>query len=245
MFDAKQWISRLRHFVEKCRELKGDVRIEIDIDEPASESDIHKIAQLLPHGIPADLQHFYMNGARSITCRYIIDNYDNRLGEVYQSSTPGSYVGGGLNRWSLDSLIATQRHFNDWLEGLDERGDPDALIWHKCMPFVTIPNGDMLALEITTDGSPNKVVYLDHDGSPSRIAQLLIAELLKIDYDIQSDTKVIAESFDKFMEIWEEVCYIGPEKWEMHPFIDVQTGMLTPDVPEADKLRQCFQNGST
>jgi len=118
------------------------------------------------------------------------------------------------------------KEYMDWADSFDEYMGPtcaeDSKLWHRCVPFAPVGNGDHLGLDIGASDQAPPVAYLCHDG--------------------EGESRIIAPTFDNFLQTWEDLYYVGPAIWILHQFIDPVTGFLCSQSAGARELRQMFEN---
>lgn len=107
----------------------------------------------------------------------------------------------------------------DWADGCSEDSAQEAL-WLQSVPFILMRNGDYLGLFAPMAHDDPPVAYLSHD-------------------DV---SRIIAPSFTEFLNVWEQLCYIGPEIWELEKYLDAN-GILDASTPQARQLRSFLQTG--
>lgn len=107
----------------------------------------------------------------------------------------------------------------DWADGCSEDPAQEAL-WLQSVPFISMRNGDYLGLFAPTSHDDPPVAYLSHD-------------------DV---SRIIAPSFTEFLKVWEQLCYIGPEIWELEKYLD-SNGMWDASTARAEQLRSFLQTG--
>jgi hypothetical protein len=82
-------------------------------------------------------------------------------------------------------------------------------VWHDKLAIFDVPNGDLIAVDISrSDRAP--VVYLSHEGG-------------------RGHGRVLGSSVTDFIDRWSLLACAGPEDWLMTPF-------LHPDQPYLDAV---------
>jgi hypothetical protein len=226
MTNFKEWIQRALTFAGSCWQLPGETEVEIRALPPLPSEDAKSLASQLRHGLPDPLKRLFMEGSKCFSCSFSLDNYRGRCDVVYSSFGVVSLFG-GPKFCPADSLIHLQEEVEGWADGFDlplHQGQcvADSQLWHRCVPFQAMRNGDYLALDTVTLNGQLPVVYLNHDGA--------------------GESRIISPSLDAFLDVWEEICYVGPEIWYLAPFFDVGTKMLTSQAPAASAIRKVFSH---
>lgn len=125
-----------------------------------------------------------------------------------------------LNAVELPKETVSCRNWAEgWADSCPEDPAQEAL-WLQSIPFISIGNGDYLGLFVPEAHDNPPVVYLSHD-------------------DV---SRIIAPSFTEFLNVWEQLCYIGPEIWILEEHLD-SDGMLDASTPRAEQLRSFLQTG--
>jgi hypothetical protein len=162
------------------------------------------------------------NGASSIEAGYSIvdgpagDESRQTVRNLFPRSTS---LRGGAAFGPVDDMPMFRGQAADWVEGFEEAGLPGlARTWREALPFISVGNGDFIALDIAAAGdSPDDppVVYLSHDG----------------------DGGMLGKSLSDFLTMWEQLRYIGPESWLFDPFREAD-GTINPAGAAAATLRK-------
>jgi len=220
-WDSRVWIDRVWTFVGNCRALPGRVGVRVNISPPLNEKEADLLATQLPLGLPRPLRAFLVDGARCCRCTIFWAPPD---WNVVKAVIPGQIeLYAGPRIVAPAELVELQESNNNAAESFEQYWPDWKLVpqlWRRCTRFMDIGNGDYLGLDTSISNEEAPVVYLSHDEEES--------------------TRVIAPSFESFMETWEQLCYVGPEIWMLRPFLDPGTGYLTADTPKAEQLRSLF-----
>jgi len=95
----------------------------------------------------------------------------------------------------------------------------DCEAWQNAFPFISIGNGDVIACDVSGALDDPPIIYLDHEGEQQ---------------------PPIAKTLSDFLHHWERIYYVGPDCWDLKPFIDKRTGFLNSELRAAKKLRETF-----
>jgi hypothetical protein len=124
----------------------------------------------------------------------------------------------GACAWDARRLPELERVRRGWLEVFSDPHDDYARVWMDKLAILDVPNGDLIAVDISRpDVAP--VVYLSHD-------------------DGEGHGRVLGHSVLDFIERWSLLGCVGPEAWLMVPF-------LRPDVPYLDPVGDRAQRWRT
>jgi hypothetical protein len=112
--------------------------------------------------------------------------------------------------WDFDTLRADYENLQGWIKGCFSDPDDDYdKVWHGKVPFLDVPNGDMIAFGDKTEKG-NQVVYLSHEGS---------------DFHGQ----ILGNSFIEFIDKWTQLGCVGTEDWQFEPFYNYSQKELLAD----------------
>ena len=107
---------------------------------------------------------------------------------------------------SIEEMILAEESRKSWVEsGLDPSDDYDKIFYNK-LGFMTVPNGDMIAFDLSDPKEDKRVVYLSHDGGDGHGV-------------------VLGESFEAYFSNLLLIGACGNEDWQMMPFIDKTKGL--------------------
>lgn len=125
------------------------------------------------------------------------------------------YIGGAA---FTDALKLSEDLFDcgEWADIVASWPD-DPTLWLHSIPFCFLNNGDYLGLFMATPQDNPPVAYLSHD----------------------DESFILAESFTSFLETWEQLCYLGPESWELEEYRDAN-GYLNAGSHQSQALRDFF-----
>jgi hypothetical protein len=220
MFDYQLWIERTVSFTHNLARLApyfDDLKSEVSVQPPLTESELIEIASKSDKYIPLELTQFWLTGSRHCDCTYICGGAKS---EIIPRIEPiiGSYqeLWGGASFINAADLSQHLLNCRDWAEETWVAEYPqDKNFWLNSVPFVEMNNGDYLSLNITEEKDNPSVVYLSHD----------------------DESFIIAESFTDFLTHWERLCYIGPESWMLENFRN-ENGYINSVSNKAELLRE-------
>jgi hypothetical protein len=222
MFNIKEWLCRAVEFTEKCRQWPAGSIVECSVSPPITESEANQLSQQLALGLPPPLRRFFIEGARCCKCSSV--SAHNSLPGLENVFPGRDYIYGGPRLCDAATLVRYQQECLEWADSFDEymmeTSADDSILWHSCVPFLAIGNGDHLGLDVATSREAPPVVYLCHDGD--------------------GGSGIIAPSFEEFLSAWEQICYVGPEIWLLQPFLDPLTNILTSDLSHGESIRHMF-----
>lgn len=225
-----EWIRRAEAFARGTHHLPGTWNLSIAIGPPVSEAEIEETASQVPYGLPPQLRRLYTEGAGHCRCSFYWEPERDQVGILKDVFPEEVGYAGGPEFISWSDLPGEARFIQTWWDGLEIDGNEEQLqareIWSRTTPFIRLPNGDFLGLHRTGDPDRMPVVYLCHDDPDRPVTHL-------------------SPSFDAFLEIWETLCYPGPEIWLLRPFLgEDERGPLRIDPEQAARLRKVLQGPS-
>ncbi len=207
------WTKRWQAVLDRCDALGGTVSPLI-VHPPSTTAPIHEIERELRCELPVGFLCVLVSVSSSISFRWFLPT---------TFSLPPNLNGifsGGLT-CDLATLRSAELERRELVK--DVFSDPEDLydsVWHNKLGFASVPNGDMIAFDLST-GSDCSVVYLSHDDSEAHGYKL-------------------ADNFMEFVDRWSLLGCPGPEDWQMLPFIESASSGLLPRCANAKLWRQCI-----
>lgn len=214
MLDYVAWVRRLQEFLRKMDRSGPKLHVTWEVQPPASESIVREVEERLGFPVPHVLRQFAAEASAGVRFSY---------GAVYgKRGTIGERgICGGAVLCDLSGYERGLRALGGWVSTWQEMDDSpsDAALARGAFPFLWVPNADCLGLLRNSQGptGERKVVYLAHDGGGA--------------------SRVLADSFDEFLETWEDLCYIDilhVLDW----FVYEGTGFITAEPRRVRELRQ-------
>jgi SMI1 / KNR4 family (SUKH-1) len=183
--------------------LPGGWRISIAIEPPISNGDLEDLAESLPFGLPNSLRRLYTEAAAKFCCAYTWTPDAETLAQFQSVFPHESDLYGGVRFIPCTELLEAHG-IHTWLEGIDDQPTKAQQLargkWQHTIPFISVGNGDYLALHFRENRKSMPVVYLSHD-------------------DPERPVKKLSPSFDQFLQDWERLCYVGPDIWTLNVFL--------------------------
>ncbi len=179
----------------------------VDVDRPevadvASPQEVDEVEAALGIPIPQTLRHAFETIARGVHWSWQTADdhgFEGSFRDIFS---------GGLD-WSLDNLCEHHRGYLSWVqECFPNAADPYDRVWHHKLGFASVPNGDVLAVDL----DPRRlgaIVYLSHD-------------------DGEGHGYVLASSLEDLLDRWVPLACPGPEHWQWLPFVPYGTGPIDP-----------------
>ncbi len=212
--DYREWLTELRSFLDALHRLPGEVRVEVDIAPPLSNTEARDIASRWPTGLPESLRRFWTEGSARVEYAYdwkppkpVLERLERIMyvGDMFQQS---GYF------WSAAEVYPDNA-------GLSE--DPPAFEhWARSAALIQIRDGDCLGLDPGADPVNPTVVLLDHE---------------------EGECERIAGSFDEFLTMWATLCFIEPSRWNLEAWLDGERGTLDLSQESTAELRKLLTPG--
>lgn len=197
-------VQRMQGFLTRFEEL-GCRTLPLTVAPPATEDEVVAVEVTLGYHLPEDLRQFFLTSSSGI--EFWWNSYDEHTDIL---SLPGELaeICSGELRFSLERLAAIDDMRDDLADLYDDPDDPYAEVFLRKLAFMTVGNGDLLAIDLNED-HPGAVVYLTHDGESMH-------------------GYVLGESFISFLDAYTQLACPGPEWWVQELFTNEQTTPLDP-----------------
>jgi len=206
-------IKNLENAIKACYNL-GGTHHKINLGKPASSGECEEVEGKLGNSIPEGLKRVISEFASSI-------EFDWFLPGNMVPPPPFDHISSGYLSWNIKKLFDLEANRKSWIDTVfTDPEDKYARLWHHSFSFMSIVNGDMLAID-TTRSNDGPVVYLSHEKS-------------------MAHGYVLAENFLTFISNWSELGCPGPEFWQMMPFIGSNTSGIDPECPNALQWKEWF-----
>ena len=217
-FDYAGWVARALAFASGLERLSHAEVRSAQVDPPAAESDIRAVERDLGRTIPAPLRTFFERGASGLDCGYALTPSGQDLDRLRGLLPDETRIFGGAQIGPVPELTDFSRAVREWAEETwVAESAAERFIWDSSLPFTRLDNGDYLALDLRTNETDPRVVYLNHD----------------------DESFLLAPDFAAFLVTWERLAYIGPEHWLLREFLGAD-GYLDSESDRASGLRALF-----
>jgi hypothetical protein len=178
-------------------------------------TDIILLEENLNIRYPNDFKHVLTNYASSVEFYWHMEE------EEPEEEFRGIFCGAGRGYlWDFSTLKNDYKDYRGWVEQcFPNPEDEYDKIWHNKVPFIDVPNGDMIVFDtsVSVDNSP--VLYLSHDGSEFHGHRL-------------------AKNFIDFITRWSNLGCVGTEDWQFEPFYDYALMEVMASSPKIDRWKQ-------
>ncbi len=207
------WQERFKKSLQACNKKSGKCR-ELIVANPASEQQIFAIESELGTHLPANFRNVLQNFSAHVEMTWQLTR---------ETDIPPLLRGifRGDCRWDVSRIIDLEKERLDWVKNCyPNPNDSYDRVWHNKLAFQDIPNGNMLALDLSIKDSP--VVYLSHDGSSFH-------------------GTILGKSFSDFIERWSLVGFAGAEDWQLEKFVNDKQNGIDPFCEKAKLWRNWFE----
>ncbi|SFF69791.1 SMI1/KNR4 family protein [Sunxiuqinia elliptica] len=204
------WISKIEWILKIAKKRNWDYT-ELTIKKPVSEKAFEILEKELNIEYPSDFKEVLTKYSSAVLMDWQIE------GEEPEGEFQEIFCGAGRGYlWDFDSLRDDYKNIQGWInECFSNPEDEYDKVWYNKIPFLDVPNGDVIAFGEKTDKG-NQVVYLSHEGD---------------DFHGQ----ILGESFIDFIDKWTRLGCVGTEDWQFEPFYNYETKTLLSDKSILDK----------
>lgn len=187
-----RWIRCWCEVLLACQKRGGDVS-QLRIKRPAKEQEVVAVEHTLGRRLPASLRRVFREFSSGF-------EFNWSLGDKGISSPIDNVSSGGFERIELGWLIRAEEDRRGWIEAVfNDPHDPYDAVWHNTLLVIFVGNGDYIGIDL--QGDDGFVTYLSHEGHDALHG------------------KVLANNFQDFMDRWSLLGCVGPEDWQLEPFM--------------------------
>ena len=212
--DLKRWTRGWQAAVDAARTrgprddtASGVARVVVGAG--ASSDELAAIEAATAMAIPPSLQQLF-GLARSVESWW-------HLADAVEPPTPFEEIFSGGFEWSVDHAVAEIEDYRSWVTHVfPDLDDPYDAVWHAKYPWLSVPNGDRIALDVD-----ERVVYLSHD-------------------DGVGHGYLLGRDVVDFLDRWTVLGCPGPEDWQWLPFVATDGDGLDPDGAHGRAWRAWF-----
>lgn len=211
--DFSDWTKRLKLYARQVNTMDGVVH-NFYIGEKAEEEEIQKVEAEMGFGLPGEFREVLKGYAKSIDISWSFDeSTEDKIPEPFKDK-----VSSGWCCWDLNQLKDINHYKNELVQTcfieLDVPGAEQLL---NTFAFLTVPNGDYLLIDMNSPDAP--VTYLSHEMDKMHGYRL-------------------GNSFIDFIEKWTLIGCVGPEDWQLEPFIKDASAGIDADSSIAARFRE-------
>jgi hypothetical protein len=223
--------------------------VRVLVAPPLNSKQVEELETSLGRRLPRVLRDFYITASADAEVSLEWQPNEERAALL---EFVGRYtLYSGPRFCSAGSLKYHQECFLDWAEVLEEGPKPGVLnakqlaelfglpelvmerrgpnpiaanTLRESVPLIAMVSGDYLAIHLQNGRDDGPVNYISHSAVLGPLSDTPITTL--------------CESGEQFLDVWERFGYVGPDCFELFPFLrDSKTGMLDADSPLARKWR--------
>ena len=210
------WLARIEWILAIAKKRNWDYS-ELTIREPISKKAFEILEKELNLEYPADFKEILTNYSAGLLMDWQIE------GEETEDEFEEIFCGGGHGYlWNFATLRDHYKNVHNWKEICFPNPEDDYdKVWYNKIPFLDVPNGDVIAFGEKTEKG-NQVVYLSHDGS-------------------EFHGQILGENFIDFINKWTQIGCVGTEDWQFEPFYNYDNKKLLDDLSVLKKWKEWLE----
>ncbi len=200
----KSWLAQLQ-WMEKSLEKKKARLTPLNIKPPVSIESVEQLEQKLEVTYPNDFKKTLTEFAGALHFDWCLDVEKE---ELPKGLNEVQYGGGRGYIWDFNELENAYSNYRCIMENLneidleiyeelEENHEEIKHFWSDKIPFISVPNGDLIAFGEEGKGYP--VFYLSHETYELNVFKL-------------------GDDFTDFINKWINIGCAGPEEWVLYPF---------------------------
>ena len=217
--DYAAWALRVSTFLRGLTWLPGEVEVTGGIESPISSKYHQDWLRGDRCSLPSELKRFLETASKRCLLRYswkVPEIAKDPVGRIWAGCD--EIIGGG------DFCEAASYSVYDgggvvWRDA-DEDGDRK----QGRIQLVKLDDGSRICLSLEKVGASRPVVHAGPQAT--------------------DECAVLSESFDHFLQDWENLSYLHPTREILAPWIDPRTGQLNSGSEKSDLLRQVLKTSS-
>jgi hypothetical protein len=212
-----KWISNWNWIIEIAKRRKWDYE-ELIIKPAINIEEINQIENELQIKYPLEFKTVLTQFSSGVLFGWQIENEETE-GEFRQL-----FCGCGRGYlWNNETLRKDFEKYNNRVNtcfpNIEDEYDK---VWHNKVPFLDVPNGDVIAFDTSERLENCPVIYLSHDESEFHGSKL-------------------AENFIEFISNWSNFGCVGTEDWQLEPFYDYENNTLHNNGPIIDRWKDWLE----
>jgi len=207
--------ERIRELLERLLTVykKFDKDTVLTIAPPATQEEIEQAERGLGITIPDSLRRFFLEFSKECIL------YANFWKKIEMPEELSGIFSARIVL-SLSEMTTAEVSRDNWTEVCftDEEDEYDRM-WYGKLGIMTVPNGDIIALDIAADPSDPPVVYLSHD-------------------DGEGHGYILGKNLSEYVMNLLMVGACGNEDWQVLPFCRDSTSGIDPTCEKAQLYRR-------
>ncbi len=182
---------------------------------PASDVEVRSVEAELAIPIPVSFSKVLTGFSAAVDLAW-------QLPAGVRTPAPCDGIFSGQLYWDLRQLPEIEQKRSSYVEScFPDPGDAYDRVWHDKLAFAEVPNGDLVAIDLSA-AEEQPVVYLSHDDGEGHGVRL-------------------GGSFEDFVDRFLRIGCPGLEDWQWLPFVtDAESG-IDPACPNAALWRRWFR----
>lgn len=205
--------ANLRDTLDSFTKILRDHGCEVTdpvVAPPADQSEIASVERALGITLPDTTRQAFRTIAASVDWSWSKeDSFPSPFDEIFA----------GDLHWSIVDLPQHEQRRKRWVvEVFPDRDNPYDAVWHDKLAFMTVANGDQLAVDLGKENA-GSIVYLSHD-------------------DGEGHGFAMASSLTDLVDRWVPLACPGAEDWQWLPFVPLGEGPVDPTCATASEWTQ-------
>ena len=185
-----EWVARWTQTLGVCHFYGCEIE-PLRLEFPAKERHLARHEKKRKMQLPDPLRSFFLNVGKGVHFSWRNPDWALEFSDHQRLENPG----GRLHLRLKDVTPVTR--LDGWdPEALGEDADEVRAFLENAIAFMAVGNGDHLVIDMRDD----RVKYLSHD-------------------DPDAMGVVLGPDFDAFMDAWSRLGCVGPEIWQLRPFL--------------------------
>ncbi len=202
----------------KEMESKGWNIYDLQIEKPTTKERINAMEQSTNQIFPNDFVEVMTKFSSAVRLNWHMNNDEiEGFEEVF--------CGGGYGYlWDVELLVEIHKNYLGWLRDCwTDPNDSYGGIYYDKVPFISVPNGDLIVFNKEIVNGKSEVIYLSHD-------------------DGELHGKRLAKNFVEFISKWSNIGCVGTEEWQFSPFYDFKNEELSSTSEQVVKWKEILNN---
>ncbi len=186
---------------------------ELEINPPISIKKIEQIEKHTNQIFPDDFKLVLSKYASAVHLNW-------HMNEDQVEGFKDIFCGGGYGYiWEVELLEEIHNDYLGWLRDCwTDPNDSYGGVYYDKVPFISVPNGDLIAFDKKIINGQSEVIYLSHD-------------------DGELHGHRLAKNFVEFISKWSNLGCVGTEEWQMSPFYDFENKEIYSAGEAIDKWK--------
>lgn len=212
--EKKGWDEFKWRPLREMKEKKGWDIYNLEIKSPIPKERIEELEKITNQKYPDDFKLVLSEYSSAVHLNWHIN--DNKISEFKEI-----FGGGGYGYiWDFELLKEIHEDYIGWIKDCwTDPNDEYGGVYYDKVPFISVPNGDLIAFDKKIENGQSEVIYLSHDEGELHGHRL-------------------AKSFVEFISKWSNIGCVGTEEWQISPFYDFENMEIYSEGEAVNKWRK-------